>query len=114
MRRKEATLLDDDEYLENERCLLTSKIPGTSPRLVMSTRTALSKRLDTKGRERGHHKLSEVLCEREEDKKLTVAEEGRAAPSNSEMMVSLSGMSGRVFTNCSKLVMVLVICIWRS
>jgi hypothetical protein len=55
--------------------------------------------------------LTEVLCQREEDKKLTMAEEGRAAPSNSEMIVSLSGMSGSVFINCSKLVVVLSI--WR-
>jgi hypothetical protein len=40
-----------------------------------------------------------------------MAEEGRAAPSNSEMMVSLSGILGSVFVNCSNLVMVLVI--WR-
>lgn len=53
--------------------------------------------------------MTEVLCQCEEDKKLTMAEEGRAAPSNSEMIVSLSGMSsGSVFINCSNLVMVLV------
>lgn len=43
-------------------------------------------------------------------KKLAVTEEGMAAPSNSEMMVSLSGTSGREVTKSSKPVMVVVIC----
>lgn len=47
--------------------------------------------MDAKGRQPGHRRLTEVLCQCEEDKKLTIAEEGRAAPSNSEMIVSLSG-----------------------
>jgi hypothetical protein len=36
-----------------------------------------------------------------------VADEGRAAPSNSEMMVSLPGVSGREVIKCSKPALVL-------
>lgn len=45
---------------------------------------------------------------------MIVAEERRAAPSNSEMMVSLSWVSGREVINCSKLVPVLVPVIWGA
>jgi len=47
---------------------------------------------------------------------MSVADEGRAAPSNSEMMVSLSGVSGREVIKCSKFVFVLGLemVIWRT